>query len=102
MPIRLPPALTRLLRILVRLVFPHGLAPAERILHLAQLDRLELRKQLGDGGSGLVAAALVLEDVVARAHGDGFDGHEGRGGAGRGDFAEGGEFVVFDLDRGKV
>lgn len=94
MPILLP---TPLPFILIRLILPHALPPAKRILNFPELNRLQLRQQLTDRGPGLVAAALVFEGIVAGAHGDGFDGYEGGGRAGGGDFAEGGEFFVFDL-----
>ena len=97
MPIALP--ISSLPLILPLTILPNALPPPERILHFPELNRLQLREQLGDRGPGLVAPALVLEGLVLAARGDGFDGYEGRGRAGGGDFAEGREFGVGDLEQ---
>lgn len=84
--------------ILLRLKLPHQLHPSEFILDLALLNSLQLTQKLDNRGAGLVSSAIVFESVIFGAHGDAFDRHQSCGGAGGGDFGEGGEFVVFDLE----
>ena len=83
--------------VLTSSVLLDSLAPTELVLNLAALDALELLQEFDTSGTGLVAAALELELVVARAHGDALDRDEGGGGAGGHDLVEGGDLFVLDL-----
>lgn len=74
-----------------------SLAPTELVLDLTTLDALELLEELDTGGAGLVAAALELELVVARAHGDALDRDESGGGTGGHDLVKGRDLLVLDL-----
>jgi hypothetical protein len=88
--------------VLARSVLLDLIAPAELVLDLTALDTLELLQEFNASGTGLIAAVLERELVVARAHGDALDGDQSGGGAGGHDLVEGGDFFVFDLMEGRL
>ena len=74
-----------------------SIAPAELVLELATLDTLELLQELDTSGTRLITAALELELVVARAHGDALDRDKGGSGTSGHDLVKGGDLLVLDL-----
>jgi hypothetical protein len=78
------------------------IAPAELVFDLTALNTLELFQELNASRTGLIAAVLERELVIARAHGDALDGDESGGGTGGHDLVERGDFFVLDLTWGNA
>lgn len=88
--------------ILVRLVLPYWLHPAKLILDFTLLEALQLAKELHDGRTWFISAALVLEGVVLRSHSNALDWDKGCCSASSCDFGEAWQLFIFDLQDASV